>query len=287
MSCPDTLQYIGQAATSWCLNAIAGDALFDIQSSFNCTIDYGVPTNQLRSIRYVFGNSKQDSSVLFLRNPLTSGGRFIEDEKRVYVLNHAEWMANLRFTKAPTVLGQYIYDIAAILLHSIGGTPVLWCRNVLTHETLHSTSLYSRIWSDFPGIVPKHYALIEGITECLNVYALLKKHPNCYNMAKACAQGNCQIAYKESTKLFCSLAQVIGIDPIANFYFSSGQGFSGPWRQFINSIHSTGFNKFNHVLNEQTAFREHVLREECIRSITGFKKIYDSDATALDFSKIP
>lgn len=225
--------------------------------------------------------------ALFLRNPLTSGGRFIEDAKRVYVLNHAEWMANLRFTRGPTYVGQYVYEPAAILLHSIGGTPVLWCRNVLTHETLHSTSLYSRICSIFPGIVPKHNALIEGITECLNVYVLLKKHINCYNMVKSSIQGKCQIAYKESTKLFCSLAQVIGIDSIANFYFSFGQEFRAPWNQFIKLIHVAGFSRFNYVLDEQTAFREHLFREECVRSITGFKKIYDSEATALDFSKIP
>lgn len=286
MSCPNTLQYIRQAATSGGLDIVADEALNDIRSSFHSTVDYGISTNQLTSIRYNFENLRQDPMTLFLRNPLTGGGRFIEDAKRVYVLNHAEWMANTKFTKGPTFLGQYIYDLGAILLHSNGGTPVLWCRNVIVHETLHSTSLYSRIWSTFQDIIPKHLALIEGITECLNMYVLLKKHPTCYNMAKASIQGNCQVAYKESTRLFCSLAQVLGIDPFANFYFSMGQTFSGPWGQFINSIHSAGFNEFNYALSEQTVFREHSFREECIRSIKGFKRIYDSEDRSLDFSKI-
>lgn len=284
MNCSETFQYTARAAAPEGLGALAEEALGDIQNSFQCAVEYGIPTSQLANIRYEISN--RDPMVLFLRNPLTSGGRFIEYAKRVYVLNHAEWMANPRFTRDPKYVGQYVYEPAVILLHSIGGTPVLWCRNVLTHETLHSTSLYSRIFSIFLGIVPKHNALIEGITECLNVYVLLKKHTNCYNMVKSSIQGNCQIAYKESTKLFCSLAQLIGIDPIANFYFSFGQEFRAPWDQFINSIHSAGFSRFNYVLDEQTAFREHLFREECVKSITGFRKIYDSDTKALNFSQI-
>lgn len=284
MNCPQSDQYISRAGTDAGLEGLEREALGEIQASFRCVVEYGVPASELNDIRYRISN--QDASFLFLKNPRTGGGRFIEGAKRVYILNHPEWIANQRLTDRPAVLGRYLYDPAVVLLHSDGSIPVSWCRNVLVHETLHSVSLYSRICSNPLDIISKHHALIEGITECLTGYVLLKRHPDCYGIWKSSVRGRCTIAYREITRLFCSLAQVIGIDPLASFYLSLERGFNIPWNQFIESIHSAGFTRFNYVLDERTAFREPLFREECVRSITGFKRTYDSEAKSLDFSQI-
>jgi hypothetical protein len=129
--------------------------------------------------------------------------------------------------------------------------------------------------------------LIEGITECLTGYVLFKKRPECYATWKLNSQGNCRIAYRETTRLFCSLAQIIGITPIASFYLSTETSFNAPWNRFVESIRSVGSNRFSYALSESTAFREHLFREESVKSIADFNKIYDSQAKSLDFSRIP
>jgi hypothetical protein len=267
------------------LDGLENEVFCAIQASFRTAPKYGVPTSELSDIRYRISN--EDATGLFLRNPRTGGGRFIEGEKRVYVLSHAEWIANTRLTDTPMNIGRYLYEPAVILLHGNGSIPVSWCRNTLIHETFHSISLYSRIWNIFPGILSRHLSLIEGITECLTGYVLFKRHPDCYAIWKSNARGKCAVAYRESTRLFCSLSQLIGIDPIANLYLSLEREFSAPWNRFIESVHSASFNSFNYALNEGVAFREPLFREQCVKSITGFKKIYDSESKSLDFSQIP
>jgi len=284
VDCPQSDRYVGQAQIAGGLECLEREALGAIQASFRCAVEYGVPLSELSDIRYRISN--QEATFLFLRNPRTSGGRFIEGSKRIYILSHAEWIANQKLTDKPTIIGRYFYAPAVILLHSNGSSSISWCRNVLIHETLHSVSLYSRIWSNPPDILSKHLALIEGITECLTGYVLLKRYPDCYDVWKSNIRGKCRVAYREITKLFCSLAQVIGIDPIANLYLSLEKGFNVPWTQFVDSVHSVGFRRFEHILDERTAFREPLFKEECVRSISGFEKIYDSDAKSLDFSQI-
>ena len=55
---------------------------------------------------------------------------------------------------------------------------------------------------------------------------------------------------------------------------------------FLDEIHSVGFNKFSFPIDEQKAFREPAFRDECVKNIDGFKKIYDTESRALDFSRI-
>lgn len=282
MHCSLSEKYLGRATTDSGLENLEREALNDIRTLFQRPIEYGVRTEDLNDIRYRISN--QDPLFLFLRNPLTGGGRFIEGTKRVYILNHAEWIANPRLTETPAYIGRYLYGPAVILLHHSLDS---WCRNVLIHETLHSVSLYSRIWDSFPDIVMRHDALIEGINECLTGYVLLKKRPECYSVWKLDSPGNCRIGYRGRTRLFCSLAQIIGISPMVSFYLSSETSFNSPWNQFIESIRSIGPNQFSYALNESTVFRESDFREECVRSFPGFKKIYDSLAKSLDFSRIP
>jgi hypothetical protein len=285
LDCPQSEQYTNLARTTDGLENIAKDAFQDIQTSFQCRVDYGFASTELNNVRYRFSNL--DPSRLFIRNPRTGIGRFIEGTKRVYVLTNDEWMASQHLTKDPQWAGAYCYPPAAILLHSNGNAPNSWCRNVLIHETLHSVSLYSRIWDNPLGITARHKLLIEGITECLTGYVLFKKHSDCYDVWKLSAQGKCAIGYRPTTKLFCSLAQIIGIDPLANFYLSLEREFSAPWNKFLEEIHSAGFTKFKYPLEHSTAYRENLLRDECVKNIDGFKRIYDSDATSLEFSQIP
>jgi hypothetical protein len=284
LHCSLSEKYLGRATTNSGLEDLEREALNDIGTLFQRPIEYGVRTEDLSDIHYRISN--QDPLFLFLRNPRTGGGRFIEGSKRVYILNHVEWIANPRLTHTPASLGRYLYGPAVILLHSNDNRSESWCRNVLIHETLHSVSLYSRIWNNFPDIISKHRALIEGINECLTGYVLLKKHPECYGVWKLDSPENCRIAYRERTRLFCSLAQIIGISPMVSFYLSSETSFNSPWNQFIESIRSIGSNRFSYTLNESTAFRESDFRETCVRSFPDFKKTYDSLAKSLDFSRI-
>jgi hypothetical protein len=83
------------------------------------------------------------------------------------------------------------------------------------------------------------------------------------------------------------LAQITGINPMASFYLSCETSFSIPWNQFLESVRSIGSNRFNYAFSESTAFREHLFIEQCVKSIADFKKIYDSQAKSLDFSRIP
>jgi hypothetical protein len=283
--CPRHKEYTGRASTDRELEILEREIIDDLKPLFPYGVNHGVCTESLNEIRYRISNI--DSTFLFLRNPRTTGGRFIEGSKRVYVLNHFEWVTNQRLTENPSYLGRYLYAPAVILLHSNPESSNSWCRNVLIHEILHSVSLYSRIWEHYQNIISKHHALIEGINECLTGYVLFKKHPQCYSLWKLNRQGYCQIAYREITKLFCSLAQIVGIDALAKFYLSSEHSFSFPWNRFIESIRSAGFGGFTYALDEATAFREPSFREECIKSIPSFKKLYDSHAKSLDFSRIP
>ncbi len=107
---------------------------------------------------------------------------------------------------------------------------------------------------------------------------------HCLFSWKIGGQGNCQIAYREITKLFCSLAQFIGINPIASLYLSTETSFNIPWNRFIASIRSS-YNQFSYALSESTAFREPLFREECVKSVASFKRIYDSQIKSLDFSR--
>jgi hypothetical protein len=267
------------------LGELEEESINDIRTSLRCIAEYGVRTEDLTEIRYRISN--QDALFLFLRNPRTTGGRFIEGIKRAYVLNHDEWIANTKLAGNAAALGRYLYEPAVILLHSNAGTFGSWCRNVLIHETLHSVSLYSRIWNIFPDIIARHRALIEGINECLTGYVLFKKRPECYSIWKLNSQENCRIAYRETTRLFCSLAQIIGINPITNFYLSTETDFNASWNRFVESVRSVGSNRFSYALSESTAFREPLFRDECVKSIADFRKIYDSQARSLDFSRIP
>lgn len=284
MDCPQSGQYLSRAGNLAGLEALGKEALDDIRASFQCNVEYGVATDELSNVRYRLSNKLP--VLLLVKNPRTGGGRFIEGNKRFYVLNDDEWIGNQRITMGPYCNGTYHYNSATILLHSSSNSSFSWCRNVLLHETIHSVSLYSRIFANPQDIVQKHVTLNEGITECLNGYMILKRHPDCYDVWKSSIQGKCAVAYKQTTRLFCSLAQVIGIKPIADFYLSDASEFKVPWNQFLAAIRLAGFAKFKFSLDERTAFREAFFREECVKSIVGFKKIYDSDAKALDFSQI-
>lgn len=284
LDCPRNSQYTSRAGTAEGLDSVEKEALDDIQATFQCGVEYGIPTSELNDARYRF--TVQDAARLLIKNPRTGVGRYIDGTKRIYILNDDEWLANRVLTIGPTYLGAYTFNAATVLVHSSTYLPVSWCKNILVHETLHSVSLYSRIWNNPEGIIPKHLMLNEGMTECLTGYVLFKRHLDCYNVWKSCVQGKCGIAYRQTTHLFCSLAQLIGIKPIADFYLSVAREFNNPWNQFIVAIHSAGFTKFNFPMDERKAFRETLFRDECVKNIAGFKKIYDSAARSLDFSQV-
>ena len=286
MACPRSDQYRSSSRTSDDLEALGKEALADITASLQCNVQYGLATEDLSDIRRCLSTRTTDSTFLFLKNP-RGAGRFIEGRTRFYVLNDDEWQANRKMTLGPNYMGSYVYVPAAVLLHKSSNPAFSWCRTALIHETLHSTSLYSRIFENPIGIIPNHKFLNEGITECLTGYVLLKRRPDCYATWKLSMLGQCGVAYKQQTKLFCSLAQIIGITPLAKFYLSLEKEFNSPWSKFLGAIHSAGFAKFNYSIDGQKAFRENLFRDECIKNIAGFKKIYESDARALDFSKIP
>lgn len=277
-------EYLDKAKSESGLAQLQKEALEDIRASFNFPVRYGIPTNELSDVRYRIAN--QDSLALFVRNPLTRGGRFLDAPKRLFILQHAEWLANRRLTRSPSNIGRHIYAPAVTLLHENGDNRNSWCRKTLIHETLHSVSLYSRICNKFPNIISKHNKLIEGITECLTGYILLKRHQDCYNGWKTNRLYRCSISYRQSVRLWCSFCQIVGIMDLGKFYLSLEDNFINPWNQLVQSIHSVGFPQFDFQLNEERAFNEPQFREVCVKSLPGFKKIYDSPTECFDFSKI-
>jgi len=275
--------YLNQAKNDDGLAQLEKEAVDDIKASFNLQIEYGIPTSELFSVRYRISN--QNPSELFLINPRSRGGRFLEAPKRVFIVQDYEWLANPRLVGPPGWRGSYRYPIAAVFLHENGDMKNSWCRTTIIHETLHSVSLYSRIWNVFPNILSRHVLLLEGITECLTGYILSKRHQDCYDEWKNDQQERCSISYKPSVRLWCSFSQIAGVAGLAEFYSSQKSNFTDPWNQLIQSINAKGF-KFNYQLDEKKAFREHEFREICVKSLPGFKKTYDSLATCFDFSKV-
>ena len=143
MSCPRNSPYLGKSLTSDGLRALGQEAFSDISASFSCAVNYGMATNDLIDIRHNISTKTTD--YLFFKNP-AGKGRFIDGNTRLYILNDVEWQANTRITMGPAYAGTYFYEPGAVLLHASGTPGISWCRNTLIHETLHSVSLYSRIF---------------------------------------------------------------------------------------------------------------------------------------------
>lgn len=283
MHCPVSDAYLNQAKSDDGLAQLEKEALDDIRASFNLQIEYGIPTSDLFNVRYQISN--QNPSELFLINPRSRGGRFLEAPKRVFQVQDYEWLTNPALVGPPHWRGSYRYPIAAVFLHENGDMKNSWCRTTLVHETLHSVSLYSRIRDIFPNILSRHLPLVEGVTECLTGYVLFKRHQDCYNEWKTDQLERCSISYRENVRLWCSLSQIVGVGGLAEFYSSLKNNFTDPWNQLLQSANAMGF-KFNYQLDEKRAFREPGFREVCVKSLSGFKKIYDSQTACLDFSKV-
>jgi hypothetical protein len=282
--CSISDEYLDKAKSETGLVQYQREAMEDIRASFNLPVTYGISASELSEVRYRITN--QQPLALFVRNPRTHGGRFLDAPKRVFILQHAEWLANQRLTGPASSRGRHIYYPAVTLLHENGDNNNSWCRKTLIHEILHGVSLYSRIWNKFPNIISKHKMLIEGITECLTGYVLFKRHQDCYNGWKTNQLYRCSISYRPSVRLWCSFSQIVGIMDLAKFHLSLEDNFINPWSRLIQSIHSIGFPQFDFQLNEKRAFNEPQFREVCVNSLPGFKKIYDSSTECFDFSKI-
>jgi len=274
--------YLNRAKNDEGPEQLGKEAFDDIKASFNLPIEYGVPTSDLFSVReQILSRNPPD---LFLTTP-GGGRRLLEAPKRVFLVQNHEWLANARLVGNLNYRGSYDYIRAAVFLHENGDTKNSWCRSTVIHETLHSVSLYSRIWNTFPNLHSMHLDLVEGITESLTGYVLFKRHQDCYGKWKDEQQERCSISYKSSVRLWCSFSQIVGIADIAKFYLSQENNFTDPWNQLIQSINVKGF-KFNYQLDEKKAFREPEFRETCFKSLPGFKKTYNSLATCFDFSNI-
>ena len=282
MHCSLSDTYLCKANTENGLTELEMEAFADIQASFGQQIQYGILTSDLPNVRYTISNI--DVSSLLLRSRQTP--QYIEAPKRVYVLKNEDWTLNGRLTGSTARRGMYWFEAAVILLHENDDNSNSWCRKTLVHETLHSVSLYSRIFTAFPEIITKHRLLLEGINEFFTGYVLFKRHPDCFMSWKNSQVSRCSVSYGNSVKLFSSLCQIVGVNPLADFYLSQQANFSNPWNGFISATKTAGFRSFNYVLDERTAFRESDFREACIRSLTGFKDIYESDTSCFDFSKV-
>lgn len=263
------------------------EVLQDIQASFNISPTYGVPTEDIFTIRYQYDAHTQDPQSLFLKDPLTGSGRFLDAPQRIFVVSDSEWRASQYLTGHPGRRGISSYDTAAILLHENGDNRNSWCRKTLIHEILHSVSLYSRIWDRFPNIMRLRRFFREGITECLTGYILLKRHKECYEEWKTNKLFRCTISYQQHVRTWCSFCQCVGIKDLAKFYLSTQENPVEAWQQLVQSVHAKSFKKFNYQLNPNSAFREPQFRQICINSFPDFKAIYLSLSKCLDFSRIP
>lgn len=285
MQCSMSDNYIRQASSQSGLVHLQDEVLNGIQASLNISATYGIPTENLFSVRSDI--ESQNPQALFLRNARTRGGRFLDAPQRVFVVNDLDWRANRHLTGHPGRRGCYIYPPAVILLHENGDNRNSWCRKTMIHETLHSVSLYSRIWDRFPNILRLHKFFREGITECLAGYILFKRHRDCYEGYKSNQLYRCSISYRQHVRLWCSFCQCVGIRDIAEFYLSSQENPADAWNQLVQSVHAKGFTTFNYQLDPGRAFNEPQFRQVCIDSFPDFMEIYESLSRCLDFSRIP
>ena len=285
MHCSLSDNYINNASSSNGVTRLQEEALENIQVSLHLPATYGIPTEQLSSVRYRI--ETRDPEALFVRDVRTRGGFFLDAPQRVFVLEHPNWRANPRLTRSPAIRGRYLYAPSVILLHENGDNHNSWCRKTLIHEILHSVSLYSRIWDRLPNVLRLHNPLIEGITECLVGYILLNRHTDCYQGWKTNQLYRCSISYRQRVRLWCSFCQCVGIRDIAEFYLSSQENPADAWNRLVQSVHAKGFTKFNYQLDPRRAFNEPQFRQVCIDSFPDYKEIYESLSRCLDFSQIP
>lgn len=278
MQCSMSSNYVNGGSTS--IEHYQDEALGDIRSSLHVQATYGIPNDELDTVRYRI--EARDAGALFLRDVRTGRGFFLGAPKRVFVIANHIWIANQRLTGPSRRRGVYLYEPAVILLNE-----PIWCRKTLIHETLHSASLYSRIFSIFPDITRNHYQLIEGITECLVGYVLLDRHPDCYKNWKTNQMDRCSISYINRVKLWCSLCQYVGIGDLAGFYLSQHTSLAEPWQTLLQAIRNAGFREFDFDLEPRRAFNEPRFRDVCMNSFPDFRETYESSTKCLDFSQIP
>jgi hypothetical protein len=279
VNCKQRHLYTSSADSSQGLEAIGNEALDGIRELFGPQVEQGIEKSELSNFRYQLSQVAQERLVI--RN--TSGVKFIEKDRRYYVLTNDEWLLNKHLV-LPNWIGGYCYDSGAILLRENKDSES-YCRNTVIHETLHSVSLYSRIWNKPLGIIERHRFLSEGLTECLAGYVLAKKYPECFDTYRLSLSDKCKISYRPTTKLFCSLAQVVGIQPLADFFLSKEPSFVQPWNQLIKSINALGFKNFNFPLDASKVFREDDFRDQCMK-LGEFRKIYTSAFRSIDFMAI-
>ncbi len=280
MDCPESEKYTIQAGTVQGLEQIGTQALQDIREVLGSGVEPGITKSALSDVRYQLCLNHPDRLMI----KSASGGRFIEGSNRLYVLTNDEWLRSRHLGIWPNWVGAYLFNSGTILLR-LNKKSESYCKNTVLHETLHSVSTYSRIWDKAEGIIEKHRQLSEGLTECLTGYILSVKNAHCYGIYKLSRAEKCKIAYRTTTKLFCSLAQVVGLKPLANLYLSKQSSFADTWNQFIDDIHDAGFKRFSLQLNAQKTFREDEFRDQCLK-LPNFKNIYGSDYKSLDFVNI-
>lgn len=285
MHCSLSEGYLQNAGCPSDVAKLQEDAVQDIIRTFNIPATYGVPNTGLAAARYSPNPKLQ--KTYFVYDIKTRGGYFLNPPQRVFVLNHENWVLNRNLTVSPGYRGVYHSRPAAILLHENGDNKNSWCKKTLLHETLHSVSLYSRIWDRFPNLMRLHKPIIEGITECLTGYILLHEHPHCYRKWKSNKMDRCKISYQPNVKLWCSFCQIVGISDLAKFYLSSGENPTDVWNQFVKSINTKGFGTFNYQLDFTKAFRETEFRQVCVNALPNFRETYESLTKSLDFSSIP
>ncbi len=286
MHCAMSDEYIGKASNNSGLSQLEKEVLHDIQATFNISPTYGIPPESIFAVRYNYETKTQNSQALFLRDPLTQSGRFLEAPQRIFVVSDPEWRASRHLNTNIGWRGCYGYNIAAILLHENGDNKNSWCRTTLTHEILHAVSSYSRIWDMFPNLMRLHRFFIEGITECLTGYLLLNNHKECYEKWKSNKLFRCTISYEQHVRTWCAFCQCVGIEDLAKFYLSTHEDPVKNWQQLVRSVHAKGLKKFNYQINPSRAFREPQFRQICINSFPDFMANYLSLSKSLDFSCI-
>lgn len=284
MHCSMSNSYLGRATGNAGVTKLEEEVLKDIEDAFGTIPFYGIPTEDISSLRY--NVEFHNPSFLLVRNPIKKSARFLDAHRRIFILNDIEWRSNQRLTMHPLARGNTVYSIGAILLHENGDNKCSWCRKTLIHEILHSTSIYSRIWFRHPSIMRLRRFFREGITECLTGYILYKNHPKCYDGWKSDKLSRCSISYKNNVRLWCSLCQCIGIKNLAKFYLSTIYDPVKAWNSLVQSVRTAGFLRFNYKLIPSQAYRENEFRQLCIDSFPRFKEIYDSMTRSIDFSQI-
>lgn len=289
MRCANSEEFTGDGSKAH-LDKLQDLALLDIHEVLGVEPHFGIPDHDLTEVRYRLGdrNVSQTYFTNILAPNIPPFMIFFQGDRRIWELSHLTWLHpnNLDKIRNPNTRGVYLYNSGTILLHK-----TRWCRQALIHELLHSTSVFSRSFFKINSQQKEwrwdtQRPLREGITETLTGYVINRKYPDCYGNWRYNVFDECSVSELMNVKTWCSLAQCVGINDLAEFYLSEADNIAEPWYTFVDSVQNNGFDDFTPKLDEDTTFNVTSFHQMCVDAIPNYRDTYESPDQSLNINNI-